>query len=138
MMLPATEAVTKRLSGIRSFTSWSLIQLLRFASLQRGCCLQDETMQCLLDASFGSVDSLTNIALCNRRLTLVPFSSCHCCHVLAETDNSSKLLACLSEGFAIHASNHIFCHLTSAPCCIAFTRIRLHKAMFISKQQETA
>ena len=101
-MLPVTEAVTKRLSGTRSSTSWSLTQLLRFASLQRSCCLQDKTAQCLHDAGFGSVENLTNIPLCNRRLTSVRFSFCHGCNVLPEAENSSKLVVFLSEGFAIH------------------------------------
>ncbi len=133
MMLPVTEAVTKRLSGTRSSTSWSLIQLLRSASLQCGWCSQDQTVQHLHDAGFGSVDSLTNIALCNRRLTFVRFISCHCCNVLAEADNSVKLVVFLSKGFAIHASNHVFCHLTLARCCVAYTQIGLHSAMFIPK-----
>ena len=44
------------------------------ASLQQSCCLQDKTVQCLCDVGFGSVDSLANIALCNRHHTFVTFS----------------------------------------------------------------
>ena len=36
------------------------------ASLQQSCCLQDKMARCLCDVGFGSVDSLPNIALCNR------------------------------------------------------------------------
>ena len=118
-----------------------------------GCCLPDKTAQHLHDATCGSVENLTNIAVLHTRLVFVLCSSCHCCNMLPEADNSVKLVVFLSEGFAIHARNHIFCHLILAPCCIACkqhrsgctepcaspSHVHVHsQAISILKEQDTA